>query len=262
MISEVFQTTEIPGPAVLTEGERFLVKSAENPAEIRQAQRLRFRVFKEEQGRLDALTGDDCESDVFDATCAHILIVDRKDGSVVGTCRLRAGSCIRKKEGFYSAREYRFSGLEPYVEKTVELGRSCVAPEFRNGSAAALLWTGLAECRKRMAFNYMLGCASLEHNDFPLARALFRKMTEKGLVTEAPRAVVRRGFRLPPGETARDQDDRLLKTLPPLFKGYLRIGAKICGAPAFDREFGSIDFPVWFDFINLPDKYCRHFKVP
>ena len=81
------------------------------------------------------------------------------------------------------------------------------------------------------------------------------------MVTRSPHAVARRGYHLTSGETAVLDDASFVRALPPLLKGYLRVGAKICGEPAFDRTFGSIDLPVWFDFVNLPEKYIRHFRV-
>ena len=251
---------DMPGSAVLAEGRRYLVKKAETAEEIQEAQSLRYRVFKSEQGRLPA-----CESgkdaDFFDTGSIHLLVLEKEHRNVVGTSRMRSGSCAGNCSGLYSGQEYRFSGLEERLPRTFEVGRSCVDPEFRNGAVVAMLWAGIAEVHNRLKFDYMLGCASLEHNDCSLARGIYRKMLELQLVTSSPHAVVRRGSHLLPGETAVLDDSAFQKSLPPLLKGYLKIGAKICGEPAYDRDFNSIDFPIWFDFVNLPEKYIRHFKV-
>lgn len=250
---------EISAPAILAEGKNFLVKKAENISELRLAQHLRYEVFKKEQKRLFPVR-EELDCDTFDASCTHLLVLRKSDGRVIGTCRLRTGKSLQSKKELYAGTEYRFAGLEPYLAKTAELSRSCVAREFRNGTAAALLWQGLARCRQQMRFDYLLGCASLEENDFSRAKALFRQLTAEGFVTDTPRAYVRPGCRLLPGRTA-PAGGPLLQQLPPLFKGYLKAGAKVCGPPAFDRKFGSIDFPVWFDFNNLPEKYLRHFRI-
>ena len=252
--------TGIPGSAVLTEGRRFLVKRAENEEEINEALRLRCRVFKEEQGRL-ADSSSLIDTDDFDSTSAHLLVIEKESCAVVGTYRLRSGHAASDGSGFYSEQEYRFFGLPAKRSGILEIGRSCVASEYRNGSVVALLWAGLAEVCRRCKVEYMLGCASLELKDFAVARGVYRKLLEKNLVADFPRAVSRRGYRLGPGETAVLSEEEFLRALPPLLKGYLRVGAKVCGEPAFDRTFGSIDLPVWFDFVNLPEKYIRHFRV-
>ena len=251
--------TGIPGPAVLSEGRRFLVKRAESEQELNGALQLRYRVFKSEQGRLSSC-GENLDFDRFDSKSAHLLVIERESGAVVGTYRLHSGNAAANG-GFYSEQEYRFSGFPEKRSGILEVGRSCVAPEFRNGSVVALLWTGLAEVCRRCKVEYMLGCASLEHTDSVLARGIYRKLLELQLVTKSPYAVVRRGYHLTAGETAVLDDASFARALPPLLKGYLRVGAKICGEPAFDRTFGSIDLPVWFDFVNLPEKYIRHFRV-
>ena len=251
--------TGIPGPAVLSEGRRFLVKRAENDRELDGALQLRYRVFKGEQGRLSSCC-ENLDVDCFDSRSAHLLVIGRDSGTVVGTYRLHSGS-VAGNGGFYSEQEYRFSGLPENRSGILELGRSCVAPEFRNGAVVALLWAGLAEVCRRCKVEYMLGCASLEHTDSVLARGIYRKLLDLQMVTRSPYAVARRGYHLTAGETAVLDDSAFARALPPLLKGYLRVGAKICGEPAFDRTFGSIDLPVWFDFVNLPEKYIRHFRV-
>ena len=253
-------TAGIPGPSVLTGGNRFLVKIAESENEVRAAQLLRYRIFREEQGRLKNCRIH-CDRDEFDCRCAHLLVVDKNTASVLGTARLHFGKNLPPGGGFYSEQEFRFSGLTDKKSQILEVGRSCVAPQWRNGAVVALLWAGIAEVRRRMRFDYMLGCASLEQTDFSLARGIYRKMVEKKLVTSSPHGAVRRAYHLLPSPSMVLDDEKFQAVLPPLLKGYLRLGAKICGEPAFDRKFGSIDFPVWFDFINLPEKYCRHFKV-
>ena len=257
---EELGVTGIPGSSVLAEGRRFLVKRAENENEINAALQLRYCVFKEEQGRL-ASNSDTVDRDRFDSRSAHLLVIEQSSGRVVGTCRLHSGTSAQQNGGFYSEQEFRFMELPEKRSGILEVGRSCVAREFRNGSVAALLWTGLAEVCRRLKVEYMLGCASLEHTDCSLARGIYRKLLALQMVTQTPRAVARRGYHLTAGETAVLDDAAFVRALPPLLKGYLRVGAKICGEPAFDRTFGSIDLPVWFDFVNLPEKYIRHFRV-
>lgn len=252
--------------AVLVENRKFLIKLAETPEEVEQALRLRYEVFKLEQGRLYVLDGTAAavDRDEFDGKCMHLLVIDRVAGRVVGTYRMQSGgtACAPDGVGFYSEREFRIDGLRPLAGTVFEVGRSCVAPEFRNGSVVAMLWAGIGEVRRRFGFRYMLGCVSLEHTDARIGWRIYDALRANGLIGGGVHAVPRPAFLLERPEDGEAPDDALLRReLPPLFKGYLRIGAKICGEPALDREFGSIDFLCWFDFERLPEKYTRHFNI-
>lgn len=245
----------------LVENRRFLIKIAENRREIEAAMRLRYQVFKIEQGRMPGLPGIGLDRDEYDEYCRHLLVVDRAADRVIGTYRMQAGTVAAAGIGFYSEREYRFGGLHELMPQVFEVGRSCVAPEYRSGAAVALLWAGIAEYRRRCGFRYMLGCVSLEHTDAAIGWGLYHWLEREGRICREISAVPRPGFELPLPERGVPELAEPVKALPPLFKGYLRIGAKFCGVPALDREFGSIDFPVWFDFESVPERYARHFNV-
>ena len=245
----------------LVENRRFLIKIAENRREIEAAMRLRYKVFKIEQGRMPGLPGIGLDRDEYDEYCRHLLVVDRAADRVIGTYRMQAGTVAAAGIGFYSEREYRFGGLHELMRQVFEVGRSCVAPEYRSGAAVALLWAGIAEYRRRCGFRYMLGCVSLEHTDAAIGWGLYHWLEREGRICREISAVPRPGFELPLPEGGVPELAEPVKALPPLFKGYLRIGAKFCGVPALDREFGSIDFPVWFDFESVPERYARHFNV-
>ena len=259
--------------AVLMENRRFIVKLADTPAEVEQALHLRYEVFKLEQGRLAELDGSagQIDRDEFDAKCLHLLVIDRESGRVAGTYRMQAGerACAPDGGGFYSEREFEIPVLREFAPHVFEVGRSCVAPEFRNGAAVAMLWSGIGAVRRRFGFRYMLGCVSLEHTDGRIGWRIYDILKERRLfcreVTATPRPAYRLERPQPSAEdgtkTEAEQEAFLQRELPPLFKGYLRIGAKICGEPALDSGFGSIDFLIWFDFEQLPEKYVRHFNV-
>lgn len=246
---------------VLVENRRFLIKIAENRPEIEAAMRLRYQVFKIEQGRMAGVPGIGLDRDEYDEYCRHLLVIDRSAGRVIGTYRMQPGTVAAAGIGFYSEREYRFGGLHELMPQVFEVGRSCVAPEYRSGAAVALLWAGIAEFRRRCGFRYMLGCVSLEHTDAAIGWGLYHWLEREGRIGRLVSAVPRSGFELPLPEGGVSELAEPVKALPPLFKGYLRIGAKFCGVPALDREFGSIDFPVWFDFESVPERYARHFNV-
>ena len=249
---------DFPGPAVLAESSRFVVKLAENRDEILLAQKLRYDVFKLELGRLNNLGGN-LDRDQFDDYYAHLLVIDKPVSRVVGTYRMALGRSLPAGVGFYSEQEFVISGLDRLGDRVLELGRSCVAPEFRSGAVVAMLWAGLAAVHRRADFDYMLGCVSLEHTRRSVGWAIYEDFLARNQLSAGISAEPRRGWRLP--HPARRSREPVSLELPPLFKGYLRCGARICGPPALDREFGSIDFLVWFDFKNLPGKYIRHFNV-
>ena len=256
-------TQQLEHPSILAQSARFLVKLAENEEEMNQAFELRYRIFKLEQHRMNSLDGScgNIDRDAFDSRFMHLLVIDRKDDRVVGTYRMQSGKNARENDGFYSETEYRIENIDQYANRVFEVGRSCVDPEFRRGAVVAMLWAGIAEVHHRFHFDYMLGCVSLEHTDNRIGWSLYDYLRRNSLLTENLHAVPLPEYELPRFDGPLMSDDEVLSSLPPLFKGYLRIGAKIGGEPALDRGFGSIDFLVWFDFETLPDKYIRHFKV-
>ena len=257
---ETAEMNLIHGGPVLAESRRFLVKLAETSAELEQAFRLRYEVFKLEQGRMASLKSR-IDRDEFDDYCSHLLVIDRETGRVVGTYRMQFGTTALAGRGFYSEQEYEISGLRELAGKVLEVGRSCVDPAFRSGAVVAMLWEGIAEAHRRAGFRYMLGCVSLEHTNGAIGWALYEELRRSGQLTTAIAATPRAGFELArPSEQEIAAVD-LRREVPPLFKGYLRIGAKVAGVPVLDREFGSIDYLVWFDFAELPDKYVKHFNV-
>lgn len=246
------QITRISGNPVLVEDNRFIVSIAQTPEEVAYAQKLRGQCFN-----CNNNSGMDC--DEFDQLCAHLLVKERISGLTAGTCRLRSGRTVQRVEELYSAGEFEFSGIEPYLGELFEIGRSCVSMEFRSGTAAGLLWRGIAEIKRRENFRFMLGCASMPADDTKLPWSLFYNLKDNGRISRSVKALPRENYQLPAPQVIGNRN--LKRELPPLIKGYLRIGAEICGPPAIDREFGTIDLPIWFDFAGLPDKYLNHYKL-
>lgn len=255
-------------PPVLAEREHFLIKLAENPAEVEAAQRLRYRVFMAEQGHMESVTADNgLDIDEFDRYCLHLIIVDRGRNEIVGTYRVHPGLVATHGIGFYSEREYRIAGLDKIAPLSIEVGRSCVSPEFRNGAVVALLWAGMAVLQRRSQCRYLLGCVSLETVDPAIGWALYRHLqSQDGTFSTAVAALPQDGYELPEAEASVVEEyltgakqSELTRWMPPLLKGYLRLGARLCGVPVLDREFGAIDFLVLFDFNEINRKYARHF---
>jgi len=253
-------------PAELVETRRFLVKLAENHEEVEKAQRLRYEVFNLEQGRgLEAAEKYGIDFDEFDEYCLHLLVIDKKSDRAIGTYRAHLGCVANSAKGFYSSREYEIKGLYKIADRCLELGRSCVSPEYRTGAVVGLLWSAISELLKRADLMYMLGCVSLEERDPKIGWALYEFFRKNNMVCTSFSVFPRPGFKLPKPprfEIWRAMADKtsLQNNIPPIFKGYLRLGGQVCGEPALDREFGTIDFFIFVDVDRVPERYIRHFR--
>ena len=234
---------------------------ARHEDEVREAQRLRHLVFAEEMGaRLSppAGTPPGLDVDVFDAHCEHLLVrlveADGEAGAVIGTYRVLTPTAARRVGGLYSETEFDLTRLRPLRDKMVELGRSCVHPEHRSGGAILALWGALAEFMVRNRLHTMIGCASISMRDGGhVAASLWEQLRRTHL---APiERQVRPRLPLP----VADLDRGLAVEPPPLIRGYLRCGARVLGAPAWDPDFNTADLPMMIRIDDLPAKYRRHF---
>ena len=234
------------------------VSWARHQDEVRAAQRLRFDVFAGEMGaRLNTpIAGHDV--DLFDNYCEHLIVRDQASGQVVGTYRVLTPTQAKRVGSFYSDTEFDLTRLRSMRERLVELGRSCVHPDHRHGGVIMALWGALAEFMVRNQLDTMIGCASIPmlHNGVvsgDVAASIWRQVEATHL---APIEYhVRPRLPLPI-----DQLDSTLDVEPPaLIKGYLRLGAKVLGAPAWDPDFNSADLPMLMRIADLPSRYRKHF---
>ncbi len=258
---------EIVYPAVLSESENYIIKLAETDEELQQTLKLRYKVFNIEQGKgLQTAQISEIDLDEFDEFCLQLMIVSKKDGLPVATYRIHLGSVATKAKGFYSATEYNIKGMDLIASKSIEVGRSCVLPEFRTGGAIALLWSGIGELMLRAKMRYLFGCASLEEYCPAATWAMYRYFCENGKKTDIIEGTPREKFILEPSpeEEIKKYYENMTETVkvyqPPLLKGYLRLGSKIAGPPVFDPDFGTIDFLVILDTYTVPDKYKKHYN--
>ncbi|MFZ2653891.1 MAG: GNAT family N-acyltransferase [Victivallales bacterium] len=266
MILNRYSIKHIVSPSVLLETSQFVVKLAENEEEIKKALRLRYEIFNVEQGKgLQECNRKGIDSDEFDEFCLHLLVIEKGTAQVIGTYRVHLGSIANTARGFYSSREYDIYGLREIANYCMELGRSCVAPKYRTGAIVGLMWGGIGELLNRTDLRFMLGCVSMEALNPACGWALYRYFQKEHIMSEILTSRPRKGYEL---EHPSEQEvQRLLsdeialkKHIPPLFKGYLRIGCKICGEPALDHEFKTIDFLIIVDKQKVPERYIRHFK--
>lgn len=241
---------------VLAECGAYRVRLALDEDDRRCLYRLRFLVFNLELNEgLDAAYLDGLDRDQFDFVCDHLMVEHRESGRIVGTYRLQTGSMAREGLGYYSAQEFDFTPYEHIREEVVECGRACIHRDFRSFEVLNLLWRGIALYSVARGGRYLIGCSSVTSQDTSVGSAMYYRLREF-LVSEElqTKPTAKFAFSL---ET--ESDD---KPQPPrLLRAYLAVGAKVCGAPALDREFKTIDFLTLLDLENMaPSARARYLR--
>jgi putative hemolysin len=227
---------------------------ARNLAEVRAAQRLRYRVFVEDGGAQLSSAMMHHELDAFDPWCEHLIVRDPQDGEVIGTYRVLTPAKASLAGGLYSDAEFDLSALHHLRPRLLELGRACVHPDHRQGGVILALWRGLIAFMAARGLDSMIGCASVSMRDGGHAAAsLWSRLRQTHLV--APPLHARPRLPLP----VEQLDQTLEVGLPPLIKGYLRLGARLLGPPAWDPDFQTADLPILMQMADLPARYRRHF---
>ena len=220
---------------------------------VREAQRLRWRVFADELGARLASPEPGIDADRWDPWCDHLLVREVSSGQVVGTYRLLPAARRCQAGGFYAETEFALHGLETLGAGVVELGRACIAPEHRNGVTVALLWAGVLQYLKQAGHTHAIGCASLPASSEPeRAATLCHRLLQDAGEPGPLRAVPHRAFDL----GARDEG-RPAAALPALLKGYLRLGARPCGPPAWDPDFGTADLLLHLPLQRLSSRHAN-----
>jgi len=231
-----------------------LARSAE---EVEQIQRLRYEVFTEDMGAVFPSDQSGLDRDRFDQWCEHLMVRELGTDRVVGTYRVLTPEKARLAGGYYSESEFDLSGLGALRGQIVEFGRSCTHRDYRSGAVIMLLWSGLSEVLRRGGYRYVLGCASVSLRDDGVTAAEVWR-TVAGQVPSGEGPSVKPLHRYPV--------ERLCSTLParvpPLIKGYLKLGARVCGEPAWDPDFNAADFPMLLDVGSMDERYRRHFGLP
>jgi putative hemolysin len=233
---------------------------ARHQHEIREAQRLRYRIFALEMGATlsGPLPGHDI--DLFDDFCEHLLVRDTDTGDVIGTYRVLTPTQAKRVGSTYSDTEFDLTRLRGLRERMVELGRSCVHEDYRHGGVILALWGALAEFMGRNALDTMIGCASIPMQHLgttsgQAAASIWRQVRQADLASIEHHVTPRVALPV-------DRLDGSLDIEPPaLIKGYLRLGAKVLGPPAWDPEFNSADLPMMMRIADLPARYRKHFAV-
>lgn len=257
---------QLADPPLVYEAEAFELRIATTEEELLQAFKLRYEVFNVEQAKgLDTANDIGIDMDHFDDSCIHLLAIQKSDQRVIGTYRVHPGLVARATgKGFYSSTEFKIDGLEPITDSLMELGRSCVHPDFRSGAVVSLLWSGIAILTNRSKLPYLMGCVSMEVDDPAAGWALHEHFKAEGCMCERLHASPMPGYELEKADPERVREilesrAKLMAIYPPLLKGYIRLGAWICGEPVYDFEFKTIDFLILLDVTIMPEKYAKHY---
>lgn len=244
------------------------VRIASTEAEIDAVQAMRYRIFYQEMGaRADpAIAASQRDRDAYDAVADHLLVVDHAIGpgpeGVVGTYRLIPREAADKVGRFYSAEEYDITPMATYPGRVLELGRSCVAADYRNRAVMQLLWRGIAAYIFRHKIDLMFGCASLPGTDPDAIGAELTYLYYNHLAPPAIRlrALSHRYVDMRRVDPASLDPRRALTALPPLIKGYLRLGGFVGDGAVIDSQFNTTDVAVVVKSDQITDKYYRHYE--
>ncbi|MBK7685022.1 MAG: GNAT family N-acetyltransferase [Rhodocyclaceae bacterium] len=235
-------------------GSRYRVSYARTPSDVLAAQRLRYKVFAEELGaHLDTRVAEH-DIDHYDASCEHLIVREICSDKVIGTYRILPPAAAKRIGNYYSDNEFFLNRLHHLSPRMVEVGRSCIHQDHRNGAVIALLWAGLAEYMTRNNYDYLIGCASIGmadggHN----AANVFQQLDLAAIAPIEYHAFPQ--HRLPHEALSNDQP----ALVPPLINGYLRLGAWVCGEPAWDPDFNTADLLILLPMARMNTRYLRHF---
>ncbi len=247
VVGGVLQESSSNSKPALARGA-YELRFAESRADLEAAFRLRFLVFNLELNEgLESAYETGYDTDEFDKTCDHLIVEHRPSRQVVGTYRLQTGRVAARNLGYYSAREFDFSPYEPIRNSLVELGRASIHRDHRSFEVLTLLWRGIAMYATERKARYLIGCSSLTSQCLQEGSDMYGRLLEF-LAEPTLRTVPQAHFSFPIVAST----PHMASVRPPkLLRAYLSIGAKICGPPALDREFKTIDFLTLLDLEQI-----------
>ena len=229
--------------------ENYVTRLARNADDVCAAQALRFQVFNLELNEgLEQSYTTGLDEDPFDVVCDHLVVEHRSSATIVGTYRLQTGTNAARNLGYYCAQEFNFETFEPFRGTMIELGRACVHPQHRNLVVLGLLWKGIADYARRHQARYLFGCSSLTSQEPAVGASAYADLCRKHLATPEWRTQP-----LPSYECSMLQLAAEPVKIPKLLRAYLTLGARICGPPALDQNFKTIDFLTLLDLETLSE---------
>ena len=227
---------------------RYAARLARSEEEIRAAQTLRFEVFNLElREGLEHSYAIGRDEDPFDAVCDHLVVEHLPSQHIVGTYRLQSGTNAAAYRGYYCAQEFEFDAFESRRAHLIELGRACVHRQHRNLVVLGMLWKGIADYARNHGGRFLFGCSSLTSQDPAVGASAYADLSRNHLAALEFRTRPRPEFECPLEQLAAEP-----VCIPKLLRAYLSLGAKICGPPALDTQFKTIDFLTMLDLETLP----------
>lgn len=246
---------------IFIEKKNFIVKTADSREELYAALKLRHDVFLMELLKKQKKSGVD--KDRFDKLCDHLIIIDKRSNSLIGTYRLQSSLHTKK---WYTATEFHMKHIKRLPGIKLELGRACVHPDHRNGVTIALLWEGIKAYVEASGTSYLFGCSSIKTTNHVEILQIYQYLLNNGHLSHEHRVRPRGKFRINGmnkhfracGVGCFDNLDPSMKDkIPSLLASYLKVGAKVCGSPALDKSFKCIDFLTLLDVSCLKSQYIR-----
>ncbi|MEO7427281.1 MAG: GNAT family N-acyltransferase [Fibrobacteria bacterium] len=244
-------------PPLMVETGEYILRFARDSYDLDNVCKLRFEVYNLEMDEgLEDSYRTHRDVDEFDAQCHHLIVVHRSSGALAGTYRIQTGPMAMLRGGFYSAQEFDLSGFpRDFIDRCVEVGRACIGREHRNGRVLQLLWKGLARYLDWNGKRYLFGCCSLTSQDPAEGRALYRRLLALDSLHPTLNAIPKPEYSCEAGML--EILDTPQPRLPRLFEGYLNLGGLVCGEPALDRKFKTIDYLVVVDTQEMPQGVYR-----
>ena len=271
--ARAFLLPQVPiKPRIHAEVGRYRLRLAESAADREAACRLRFKVFNIEMREgLESSYQTGLDIDRFDTVCDHLLVEDKHDRRIVGTYRMQSGSAAAANLGYYSEQEFNLAAYEPLRAEILELGRASIDREHRTPEVLTLLWRGIAQYAANMGLRYLLGCSSINSQDPAEGWQMYRQFERYRVPSEletlptaayacpaaSPENLTETGDTSELGDPARQAG--LQTEVPKLLKTYLAIGCRIGGPPAWDRDFGTIDFLTFLDLKQVTSSVRNRF---
>ncbi len=251
--TRVVERNDDGGRPAVAEGTLY-VERATGPQAVREAQRLRWQVFAEEKGARLSSPEHGYDIDAYDDYCIHILVRDRIRGTVVACARILYDEVARRHQGFYSESEFDLAPILGAPGRTMEMGRTCVHPDYRKTVTIGLLWTGVAQFTDFRNFDRIIGCASIPLEGEGQAEAWAATEYLAHRCACPPEFRVRTRKPLP-----RVASPLVEPRIPPLLMAYIRYGALLCSEPYWDEDFGTADLLMMLPAENVGPRYLRRY---
>src|SRR5256885_14277837 len=226
----------------------YMTRLARSTQDVRAAQSLRFQVFNLELDEgLEQSYATGLDEDPFDVVCVHLIVEHLPSANIVGTYRLQTGHNAAAYRGYYCAQEFEFQAFEPLRAEMIELGRACVHPQHRNLVVLGLLWKGIADYARQHGGRYLFGCSSITSQDPAVGASAYADLCRKHLAQPQWRTRPLAAYEGSLSQLAAEPVKN-----PKLLPAYLTLGANICGPPALDCQFKTIDFLTLLDLETMP----------